>query len=207
MAQRLEGSIEVGAPLEQVYDYWETLENLPRFMSNIEEVRSTGDDRTHWRVKGPLGTSVEFDARTTQNESNEALGWTTEDGDVKTSGQVRFKDLGDDRTRVEVQMNWFDPPGGKVGEAVTGLVSGPKAMLDQDLLNFKDIIEGNASAEEVQERIAAANAHSGIVATLASGPGLLVLGGVVLLVLLLRRGGGGSRQRRNNATRRIVFEF
>ena len=80
-------------------------------------------------------------------------------------------------------------------------------MLDQDLLNFKDIIEGNASAEEVQERIAAANAHSGIVATLASGPGLLVLGGVVLLVLLLRRGGGGSRQRRNNATRRIVFEF
>ena len=120
MAQRLEGSIEVGAPLEQVYDYWETLENLPRFMSNIEEVRSTGDDRTHWRVKGPLGTSVEFDARTTQNESNEALGWTTEDGDVKTSGQVRFKDLGDDRTRVEVQMNWFDPPGGKVRRGCYG---------------------------------------------------------------------------------------
>lgn len=206
MAQRLEGSIEVGAPVKQVYDYWETLENLPRFMSNIEEVRSTGDDRTHWRVKGPLGASVEFDARTTQNESNEALGWTTENGDVKTSGQVRFKDLGDDRTRIEVQMNWFDPPGGKIGEAVTGLVAGPKAMLDQDLLNFKDIMEGNASPEEIQERIAAANAHSGIVATLVSGPGLLVLGSVVLVVLLLRRG-GNSRRRRNNSTRRIIFEF
>ena len=201
MAQRLEGSIEVGAPVKQVYEYWETFENLPKFMSNIEEVRSTGDDTTHWRVKGPLGASVEFDARTTQNERNEAIGWTTQEGDVKTSGQVRFRDLGDDRTRVEVQMNWFDPPGGKVGEAVTGFVAGPKAMLEQDLANFKDIMENSASIEEVQERIAAANAHSGIVAALVSGPGLLVLGGGVLLLLLLR----GRRKRNKRA--RIIFEF
>jgi uncharacterized membrane protein len=201
--QRLEGSIEVNAPVQQVYEYWETLENLPSFMSNVEEVRSTGDNVTHWRVKGPLGTSVEFDARTTQNEQNEALGWNTENGDVQTSGQVRFRDLGDDQTRIEVQMNWFDPPGGKVGEAVTGLVAGPKAMLEQDLLNFKDIIEGTASTEEVQERIAAANAHSGAVATLTSSAGLLALGGTLLLLLVIR----GLRGRSRNRKARIIFEF
>ncbi len=203
MPQRLEGSIEVNAPVQQVYEYWETLENLPSFMSNVEEVRSTGDNVTHWRVKGPLGASVEFDARTTQNERNEALGWNTENGDVQTSGQVRFRDLGDDQTRIEVQMNWFDPPGGKIGEAVTGLVAGPKAMLEQDLLNFKDIIEGTASTEEVQERIAAANAHSGAVATLTSSAGLLALGGVLLLLLLVR----GLRGRSRNRKARIIFEF
>ncbi|CAN5536324.1 hypothetical protein BH24ACT20_BH24ACT20_09760 [soil metagenome] len=203
MPQRLEGSIEVNAPVQQVYEYWETLENLPSFMSNVEEVRSTGDNVTHWRVKGPLGTSVEFDARTTQNEQNEALGWNTENGDVQTSGQVRFRDLGDDQTRIEVQMNWFDPPGGKVGEAVTGLVAGPKAMLEQDLLNFKDIIEGTASTEEVQERIAAANAHSGAVATLTSSAGLLALGGALLLLLVIR----GLRGRSRNRKARIIFEF
>lgn len=203
MPQRLEGSVEVNAPVQQVYEYWETLENLPSFMSNVEEVRSTGDDVTHWRVKGPLGTSVEFDARTTQNDRNEALGWNTENGDVQTSGQVRFRDLGDEQTRVEVQMNWFDPPGGKVGEAVTGLVAGPKAMLEQDLLNFKDIIEGTASTEEVQERIAAANAHSGAVATLTSSAGLLAIGGTLLLLLLIR----GLRGRSRNKKARIIFEF
>lgn len=203
MPQRLEGSIEVNAPVQQVYEYWETLENLPSFMSNVEEVRSTGDNVTHWRVKGPLGTSVEFDARTTQNEQNEALGWNTENGDVQTSGQVRFRDLGDDQTRIEVQMNWFDPPGGKVGEAVTGLVAGPKAMLEQDLLNFKDIIEGTASTEEVQERIAAANAHSGAMATLTFSAGLLALGGALLLLLVIR----GLRGRSRNRKARIIFEF
>ena len=33
-----EGSIEIEAPVETVYDYWETLENLPQFMANVEEV-------------------------------------------------------------------------------------------------------------------------------------------------------------------------
>jgi uncharacterized membrane protein len=53
MPQRVEGSIEVEAPVQQVYEYWHNLENLPQFMTNIEEVRSTGPDTSHWVVKGP----------------------------------------------------------------------------------------------------------------------------------------------------------
>ena len=206
MAQRLEGSIEVNAPVDKVYEYWETLENLPDFMRNVEQVRSTGENTTHWSVKGPFGASVEFDARTTQNERNEALAWSSEDGDVETSGQVRFRDLGDERTRVEVQMNWFDPPGGKVGETVTGLVAGPKTMLEQDLQNFKDLMEGEATPEDIQQRPNAAQAHTGVVAFLTSVPGLLAVGGVILVWLLLRRGGGGSSSKKSG-TARIIFEF
>ncbi len=55
MPQRIDASIDVVAPVEKVYDYWSTLENLPQFMKNIEEVRQTGPDTTHWVVKGPLG--------------------------------------------------------------------------------------------------------------------------------------------------------
>jgi hypothetical protein len=104
-------------------------------------------------------------------------------------------------------LDWTDPPGGKVGEVVSGLVAGPKSILEQDLQNFKDIMEGNKTPQEIQEEADAAKAHAGIVAFLASGPGLLLLGSIVLLVLLLRRGGSSSRRRRNNATRRITFEF
>ena len=201
MPQRVEGSIEVEAPAEQVYEYWHTLENLPQFMTNVEEVRSTGPDTTHWRVKGPLGASLEFDARTTQDEPNEAIGWNTEDGEVQTSGQVRFQQVTENRTRVEVQMNYWDAPGGKAGEVASRIVANPQIMMQQDLQNFKEIIEGTATPEEIQQRPAAATAQSSLVAFLTSGAGLLIVGGGLVLWFMLRRRGASGKKSR------IVFEF
>jgi Polyketide cyclase / dehydrase and lipid transport len=66
MAQRVHESIEVQAPLEDVFGYWSHFENFPNFMQNVEEVWMTGQDTSHWSVKGPLGKSVEFDAKTTE---------------------------------------------------------------------------------------------------------------------------------------------
>jgi uncharacterized membrane protein len=203
MPQRVEGSIEIVAPVEKVYDYWKTLENLPHFMTNVEEVRSTGPDTTHWVVKGPLGAKLEFDAKTTQNKPNEAIGWNTENGQVQTSGQVRFQELGSDRTRVEVQMNYWDAPGGKAGEVASRVVANPQVMVQQDLQNFKEIMEGTATPEDIQQRPAAATAQSSAVAFLTSGTGLLVLGGGFVLWFLLRRRGGDSSRGKS----RIIFEF
>jgi uncharacterized membrane protein len=203
MPQRVEGSIEIVAPVEKVYDYWKTLENLPHFMTNVEEVRSTGPDTTHWVVKGPLGAKLEFDAKTTQNKPNEAIGWNTENGQVQTSGQVRFQELGEDRTRIEVQMNYWDAPGGKAGEVASRVVANPQVMVQQDLQNFKEIMEGTATPEDIQQRPAAATAQSSAVAFLTSGTGLLVLGGGFVLWFLLRRRGGDS----SRAKSRIIFEF
>lgn len=203
MPQRVESSVVVEAPVSQVFNYWRTLENLPNFMSNIEEVRSVGNGRTHWRVKGPLGAKLEFDAETTQEQENQAIGWNSVDGNVETSGQVRFQELGENRTRVEVTMNYADPPGGKIGEVGSRLVANPQVMVDQDLQNFKEIMEGRATPEEIQQRPSAATAQSGAVAFLTSGTGLAVVGGLVLLLLLRRRRGGGSRGKKS----RIVFEF
>jgi uncharacterized membrane protein len=202
MPQRVEGSIEIEVPVEKVYDYWESLENLPHFMSNVEEVRPTGPDTTHWRVRGPFGKTVEWEARTTQKEENRAIGWNSTNGEVGTSGQVRFEPVTPNRTRVEVQMNYSDPPGGKAGEVASRVVSNPKLMLEQDLKNLKDILEGKATPEEVQQRPSAATAQSGAVAFLTSGTGLAVLAVSFVLFLLLRR------QRSGGPTgRRIVFEF
>ncbi len=200
MPQRVESSVVVEAPVSRVYEYWRDLENLPNFMTNVEEVRATGPDRTHWVIKGPLGAKMEFDAETTQEQENRALGWNSVDGNVETSGQVRFQELGPERTRVEVTMNYADPPGGRLGEVGSRLVSNPQVMVEQDLYNFKEIIEGRATPEEIQQRPATATAQSSIVAFLTSGTGLAVVGGLVLLLLLRRR-------RRSRKRSRIVFEF
>jgi len=201
MPQRVEGSIDVVAPVEKVYDYWKNLENLPQFMTNVEEIHATGPDTTHWVVKGPLGAKLEFDAKTTQNQPNEAMGWNTEDGDVQTSGQVRFQELSPESTRIEVQMNYWDAPGGKAGEVASRIVANPQVMMQQDLRNLKQILEGTATPEDIQRRPAAATAQSSAVAFLTSGTGLLVLGGGLLLWLLLRRRGS------SRGKSRIIFEF
>jgi len=209
MPQRVEGSIEIEAPVETVYSYWETLENLPQFMSNVEEITSTGSDTTHWRVKGPLGQTLEFEAQTTQREQNQAIGWNSTQGDVGTSGQVRFQEAGQNRTRVEVQMNYSDPPGGKVGEVVSRALANPKLQLEQDLRNLKAILEGRATPEAIQRQPAATTVQSGTVAFLTSAAGLSLLGVGVLVWLLLRsrRRSRGQIGRARGKKIRIILEI
>jgi len=208
MPQRVEGSIEIDAPVETVYSYWETLENLPNFMANVEEVTLTGPDTTRWRVKGPFGRMLEWEAQTTQKEQNSTIAWNSTQGEVDTSGQVRFLEAGQPGwTQVEVQMNYSDPPGGKVGEVASRVIANPKLQLEQDLSHLKEILEGHASPEEIQRRPAATTLQSGAVAFLTSGAGLLVLGAGIILLLVLRRRRSGGRSGGARGKSRIILEF
>lgn len=151
MAQRVHETIEVEAPVEDVFRYWSNFENFPNFMSNIEEVRMTDQDMSHWRIKGPLGKSVEFDAKTTEMNPNRGIGWNRVDGEIMTSGEVSFEETAPGRTRVDVTMNYADPPGGAVGEAVAKVISNPERILKEDLGNFASIVErGELGGPEAQ---------------------------------------------------------
>ncbi len=142
MAQRVHESIEVQAPIQDVFTYWSNLENFPQIMSNVEEVRVIDQDTSHWKVKGPLGTDVEFDARTTEMSPERGIGWnSTNDNEVETSGQVRFEEVAEGRTRIDVTMNYTDPPGGKVGEIAANAISNPERQMREDLENFARKVE------------------------------------------------------------------
>jgi uncharacterized membrane protein len=141
VAQRVHESIEVQAPLQEVFTYWSNLENFPQIMSNVEEVRVMDQEKSHWRVKGPLGKTVEFDAKTVEMSPERGIGWNSVDGEVDTSGQVRFEEVAQGRTRIDVTMNYADPPGGRVGEVVAEAVSNPEREMREDLENFARKIE------------------------------------------------------------------
>jgi uncharacterized membrane protein len=141
VAQRVNESIEVQAPVAEVFAYWSNFENFPNFMQNIEEVRMVGEDTSHWRVKGPLGKSVEFDAKTIEKDPNRGIGWNTVDGEVMTFGEVSFEEVQPDRTRVEVTMNYADPPSGKVGEIAAEVISNPEREMREELENFARLVE------------------------------------------------------------------
>ena len=141
MAQRVHESIEVQAPPQDVFQYWSNFQNFSEVMRNVEEVRMTGPDTSHWRVKGPLGKTVEFDARTTEASLERGIAWESVEGEVDTSGQVRFEEVATGRTRIDVTMNYADPPGGRLGEVAAEVISNPEREMREDLENFAERVE------------------------------------------------------------------
>ena len=117
--------IEVNAPVAESYEWWRGLTNLPRIMPDVEEISTIGPERTHWRVEGPLGKSVEWDAKIIEDIPNSKIAWASIDGDVKTSGAVRFDDRGSE-TAIEISLD-YDPPAGVLGEAGAKLFADPQS--------------------------------------------------------------------------------
>jgi uncharacterized membrane protein len=141
MADQTTKSITVGAGIDTAYDTWANFENFPHFMKDVKSVTRTGDRMSHWVVAGPLGKDVEWDAETTRLDQNTRIAWNSkETSDIKTSGQVTFKDLGKGQTEVTVTLQWV-VPASKGGETLMGLFANPAKRLEEDLLSFKHYVE------------------------------------------------------------------
>ncbi len=140
--------VEVNAPAEQCYAWWRGLTNLPQIMPDVQSVtpRDGSTHTTHWKVSGPLGKTVEWDARIVEDVPSTRIAWATEDSsglEVKNAGAVRFDDHGG-TTGVEVSLQ-YDPPAGLLGEAIAKLFSDPQDKVEKALAAFKQTIEASTS--------------------------------------------------------------
>jgi len=144
--QRVERSIRVAAPADHLYQQWRNFANFPHFMEHVESVQVSGLDQqhSHWKLKAPLGMSVEFDADIIEDIAGKAIGWRSREGNMGVAGNVTFTDL-EGETQVHVIMQWFDPPGGPVGEFLSRTLQNPDTMLEEDLRRFKHWVESQSS--------------------------------------------------------------
>lgn len=139
----VEESVTIYRPVQEVYGYWRQFENLPQFMSHLEEVRETGGAYSHWVAWGPLGVRVEWDAEILTDIPNQLISWkSVGDADVVSAGSVQFKPAGGDHgTEVHVRLQ-YDPPAGKVGATVAWLLGDdPQQQIAEDLRRFKQLLE------------------------------------------------------------------
>jgi uncharacterized membrane protein len=134
---RLEKSVQIGRPIDEVFLAWSNLENLSRLVRLVEEVRVNGK-RSHWKLRLD-GRCFEWDAELTQNILNQALGWKSVSG-PKHTGRINFSPLGRD-TQVHVVMN-YAPPGGELAGNLTGQTAVLERYLAQALREFKAALEG-----------------------------------------------------------------
>jgi uncharacterized membrane protein len=140
---RVDHAITVMKPAAEVYRFWRDFENLPRFMTHLEDVDTTSDGKSHWVARGPLGMRFEWDAEIVTDKPNELIAWRSLDGsDVDTAGSVRFRELPHGRgTEVRVELK-YDPPAGKVGTLLAKLFGqSPEAEIKADMRRFKQLLE------------------------------------------------------------------
>lgn len=152
-AVMLQKTINIDAPIDQVYAFWTNYERYPQFMANVREVRISGPGVTRWTVAGPAGASVTWEAVTTQEIPERLVAWKTADGTaVGHSGVVRFQPNRDGSTKVEVRLS-YNPVAGAMGHVVAKILgTDPKTHLDEDLMRMKSLIEtgrvpSNAAAD------------------------------------------------------------
>jgi uncharacterized membrane protein len=140
---KVEHSIALNVPTEQLFSFWRDVENLPRVMRHLKRVEAIDRQRSHWVAEGPMGVSVEWDAEIINERDNELIAWRSlPGGNIDTAGSVHFQPLGEGRgTAIHVSMK-YNPPGGKIGAAVASLLgSGLERQIRDDLHRFKSVME------------------------------------------------------------------
>lgn len=139
-------TMHFNTPVEKVWQTWDSYENFPRFMSNVQEVRDLGGERSHWVVKGPAGKTVEWDAVVTKRIPNRELAWKTVPGSmIQHSGVVQFRETREG-SKVDIRLS-YNPIAGAFGHVVASLfASDPKTQLDQDLQRMKTLVESHSVA-------------------------------------------------------------
>ena len=136
-------TVTINAPRQALYAFWRDFRNMPLFMENIESVQVFDERRSHWMVKGPADSTVEWDAVIVEDVPGECIAWsTTDEAEVPNSGRIEFRDTTNGRgTQVSVNIV-YDPPVGKLGKAVAKLFGRePNIQARHDLRRFKQLME------------------------------------------------------------------
>ena len=111
-------SVTINRPVGELFTFFRDFSNLPSFMENVVRIDILDEKRSHWVVKAPGGTTVEWTARITDEAPNSVIAWASEEGaDVPNSGHVTFRDAGARGTVVSATI-LYDPPMGAIGKLV-----------------------------------------------------------------------------------------
>jgi len=136
-------TVSINRSRQELYDFWRDFRNLPLFMENIESVTVGDSGRSHWIVRGPANTDLEWNSEITEDVPGEVIAWrSVDDASVKNSGRVEFRDSTNGRGTIVSVTIAYDPPAGVLGKAFAKVFRRePKIQARQELRRFKQLME------------------------------------------------------------------
>ena len=146
----------VKRPMDEVYNFWRHLGNLPLFMEHLESVTVFSDTLSEWKVRLPgLGKEISWKAEIVAEEPHRFIGWRSLPGaTVRHAGKVEFKDAGELGTLVHVVFSYHAPMGHR-GEEVARLLNPMfETLVRKDIMGFKRYMETGTPQKLQQETVA-----------------------------------------------------
>ena len=153
---RIEQSILVRRAPRDLYLLWRDPETIARIFGHVERIEPRPGGVSHWIVRGPLGTMLEWDVAVVNEVENHLIGWQSLPGaDVDFAGSVHFEPRGaGGESEVRIVLR-YDPPGGAVGAALAELLgTDPAAAIADDLARFKRQVESGRAPSKDDVQIA-----------------------------------------------------
>lgn len=135
-------SITINRPISEVYAFWRNLENLPKFMSHLESVKTISSTQSEWTAKGPAGIgSLSWRAEVIKEQKEKLLSWQSlDDAPVKNFGKVLFKAIGS-ATEIEITVS-YRAPLGIAGQGAAKLLNPIfEKIVHDDISGFKSYLE------------------------------------------------------------------
>lgn len=132
----------INRPVSEVFAFWRNLENLPKFMSHLDNIKTIDSNISEWTAKGPAGIgTISWKARIVKDRTNKLLSWNSLEGSsIRNAGKVIFKDKGSS-TELDITISYHAPLG-IAGESAAKLLNPYfENMVRSDIATLKDYLE------------------------------------------------------------------
>lgn len=140
--QRFEKTVQIGRPVEEVFNAWMN----PEMLLSIVKERSGSRNRSHWKIE-VAGKQVEWDIEIEQFIPNQAIGWKSIHG-PKHTGRITFSPLGDN-TVVHMTLNYAPYPLLRL-PFVQPMSGRMERSIQQVLRDFKSALEGKGQEKAIR---------------------------------------------------------
>lgn len=142
---RIDKSIAIARPAEEIYRHIRDLENLPGIFGHLKSVAPLSGSRSRWTARMPAGADLAWDAEIVEDRANRKLAWRTAgESGLRSEGAIVLDTLAAGRTQVGVHLE-YALSAGKTGRVFAKLFGKhPDRLLDEELHRFKSRLESGA---------------------------------------------------------------
>ena len=137
--ESVEEFIIVDASVERVYRQWTRIEDFPKFMPAVREMRRIDETHFHWRVERG-GHEYESTLEVILRIPGRRIAWRTISG-AESSGVVCFAAELGQKTTVSFKMKYVEGAGWQSSNAL-------RKRLKSRLQNFKALMEEASAAAD-----------------------------------------------------------
>lgn len=139
----LKTSVIIDRPKADVFKFWSSLDNLPRFMTHLVSVNIIDDNHSEWKMKvlDSLGT-IDWTSKINTIKTNELISWESLPGsEIENSGEVKFEAFDKTKTKLDISIA-YKAPEGNIGK-LASLLFMPimKRIITSDIQNCKSYLE------------------------------------------------------------------